>query len=408
MTRAPIPETAALAAVADHLARQLAEPPEADSGWRRQSLSKGAAGVAILHGTRALTGHGSFDLAHMWLSRAVGAGVADGPGTGLWFGAPAIAFAMAASVPGYYPEASRALRTVIDDTIRIRLRIAYSRIAAAARPPMEEYDLVRGLTGLGACLLHLDPDAGLLRQILRYLVRLTEPVPAADAAGPAAPGWWSSSNPNLTISTPNGHGNFGMAHGIAGPLALLALAARRGITVPGLVDAIGRICDWLDTWRQAGPAGPWWPMWITVAELRDGRPSRPGPGRPSWCYGTPGLARTMQLAALARHDKERQAEAENALVRCVNDPDQTTLLTDPGLCHGWAGTVAATWHAARDADGTGLRTATNALAGILASPSAASGGHQYGLIDGAAGVALTLHDLAAQAPGTWTRCLLLT
>ena len=72
-----------------------------------------------------------------------------------------------------------------------------------------------GLTGLGACLLHTDPDPRLLAQVLRYLVRLTVPVPAADAAGPAAPGWWSSSNPNLTTSTPSGHGNFGMAHGIS-------------------------------------------------------------------------------------------------------------------------------------------------------------------------------------------------
>ena len=26
-------------------------------------------------------------------------------------------------------------------------------------------------------------------------------------------------------------------------------------------------------------------------------PAQPGPGRPSWCYGTPGIARAQQLAA---------------------------------------------------------------------------------------------------------------
>jgi lantibiotic biosynthesis protein len=184
------------------------------------------------------------------------------------------------------------------------------------------------------------------------------------------------------------------------PLALLALAARQGITVPGHANAIDRICGWLGTWRQPGPAGPWWPAWITTAELREGRPSRPGPGRPSWCYGTP--ARAMQLAALARHDKPRQADAENTLARCVTDPGQTALLTGPGLCHGWAGTTAATWHAARDAGDTTLSAAAGALA------SSGSGGCPYGLIDGYAGTALTLHDLATGAPGTWARCLLLT
>jgi lantibiotic biosynthesis protein len=402
------PAPAALSAGADRLARQLAEPPHADSGWQRQSLSKGAAGVAILHGARAQAGHGSLRLAHAWLSHAAEGGITEGAGTGLWFGAPAIAFAMAAAAPGHYREASRALKPVIDDMTRRRLHAARDRLDAGARPSTGEYDLVRGLTGLGACLLHCDPDPGLLRQVLRYLVRLTEPVPASDAAGHAAPGWWSSSNPNLTTSTPGGHGNFGMAHGIAGPVALLALAARHGITVPGQADAIDQICDWLATWRQPGPAGPWWPAWITVAELRDGTPSRPGPGRPSWCYGTPGIARAMQLAALARHDQARQAEAENALARCVTDPNQATLLSDPGLCHGWAGATAATWHAARDAgaEAASLGTAVSTLAGVLASSVDVD--HPCGLIDGYAGVALTLHDLAIQAPGTWARCLLLT
>jgi hypothetical protein len=406
MRPAAVTGTRALAEVADSLAGKLVVPPPADEGWRRQSLSKGAAGVAILHGVRAQNGQGSLALAHTWLRRATAGGITDSSRAGLWFGAPAVAFAIAASAPGHYPEASLALKSLISDMTRARLHAAHARIDAAARPPLEEYDLVRGLTGLGACLLHTDPDPGLLAQVLRYLVRLTAPVPATDAAGPAAPGWWSSSNPNLTTSTPAGHGNFGMAHGISGVLALLALSARHGITVPGQADAIDRICDWLDAWRQPGHAGPWWPTWITIAELHEGRPCRPGPGRPSWCYGTPGIARALQLAALARCDKLRQAEAEDVLARCVTDPAQTALLTGPGLCHGWAGTTAATWQAARDSGAAILSAAADALAGPLMS--SVSGEHPYGLIDGYAGAALTLHDIATQAAGTWTRCLLLT
>jgi hypothetical protein len=313
---------------------------------------------------------------------------------------------MAAAAPGHYRQARRALKPVIDGITRQRLHAAHDRLDAGARPPTAEFDLVRGLTGLGAFHLYCDPDPSLLQQVLRYLVRLTEPFPAPGSAGHTAPGWWSSSNPNLTTSTPGGHGNFGMAHGITGPLALLAVAARHHITVPGQAEAIDRICAWLDAWRQPGTAGPWWPAWITAAELRDGHPSRPGPGRPSWCYGTPGIARALQLAALARHDKPRQAAAENALARCVTDPAQTALLSGPGLCHGQAGTVAATWHAARDASTTSLSTAASTLAGVLASSAGTDCPH--GLIDGYAGAALTLHDLATGAPGTWTRCLLLT
>jgi hypothetical protein len=406
MSAVPVNATPALAAAADSLARRLAVPPPADEGWRRQSLAKGAAGVAILHGARAYSGLGSLDPAHAWLRQAADGGVTDGPRAGLWFGAPAVAFAIAASAPGHYLGASRVLRSVVGDMTRARLRAAHARIDAAARPPLEEYDLVRGLAGVGAFLLHVGTDPGLLGQVLGYLVRLTVPVPAADAAGPAAPGWWSSSNPNLTTDAPGGHGNFGMAHGISGVLSLLALSSRCGITVPGQADAIDRICAWLDAWCQPGPAGPWWPAWITVADLREGRLSRPGPGRPSWCYGVPGTARALQIAALARGDKQRQAKAEDALARCVTDPAQTALLTDPGLCHGWAGTTAATWHAARDSGNPALSAAAGALAGSLASR--ADGDHPYGLIEGYAGAALVLHDLATQAAGTWARCLLLT
>jgi hypothetical protein len=365
--------------------------------------------VAILHGARAQAGHGSLGLAHAWLSHATDGGIADGPRTGLWLGAPAVAFAMAAAAPGHYGSATRVLKPVIDAMTRARLQVARDRITAGARPSMAEYDLVRGLTGLGAYYLTCDPGSERLLDVLHYLVRLTQPVPVSDAAGLDAPGWWSSDNPNRTTSTLGGHANFGMAHGIAGPLALLALAARRGITVPGQADAIDRIRDWLGIWRQQGAAGPWWPAWITATELREGAPGSSGPGRPSWCYGTPGLARAMQLAAIARHDKASQRDAENTLARCMTDLRQTARLTDPGLCHGWSGAVAATWHAARDATGSALADATIMLGRSLADAAAAAPADgPYGLIDGYAGAALTLQDLATGTPGTWPGCLLLT
>ena len=110
MHTVPVNGTRSLAAVADGRACKLWVPPTADEGWRRQSLSKGAAGVAILHGTRAQAGQGSLDLANAWLRQATGGGVTAGSRAGLWFGAPAVAFAIAAAAPGHYPEASRALR----------------------------------------------------------------------------------------------------------------------------------------------------------------------------------------------------------------------------------------------------------------------------------------------------------
>ena len=53
--------------------------------------------------------------------------------------------------------------------------------------------------------------------------------------------------------------------------------------------------------------------------------------------GTPGLARAQQLAALALGDRARQQAAEDALARCLADPVQLARISDPALCHGWAG-----------------------------------------------------------------------
>jgi hypothetical protein len=407
MTASPASALVDMAAVADHLSEQLALPPPHEDGgsWRHQSLSKGAAGVAVLHGIRAQTGHGSFERAHAWLRLAVESGVSTGMGSGLWFGVPAVAFAMAVTATGQYPVATQVLSRTIADMVHSRLQAAHERIAAAARPRLAEFDLVRGLTGLGAYLLHCEPDPRLLRQVLQYLVRLTEPVPARDAAGITAPGWWTSDNPNIRTRLDGGHANFGMAHGIA-PLALLSLAMRRGITVAGQAEAIDRICAWLDTWRQPGRNGPWWPRWITMADLHDGHPSQAGPGRPSWCYGTPGIARAQQLAAIARGDRQRQADAEDALARCISDPAQTSRLSGPGLCHGWAGTIATTWHAALDATSGHLQAVPEQLVRSLAA--SASGDHPSGLMNGHAGAALTLHTIATQAPSPWAGCLLIT
>ncbi|MGH3802688.1 MAG: hypothetical protein ACRDTD_21700, partial [Pseudonocardiaceae bacterium] len=82
-----------------------------------------------------------------------------------------------------------------------------------------------GLTGIGQLLLQRAPGSDALGRILGYLVRLTEPL---RIDGALVPGWWVSHDPDPLLPTPGGHANFGIAHGITGPLALLAHAMRRG------------------------------------------------------------------------------------------------------------------------------------------------------------------------------------
>ena len=366
-----------------------------------QSLSGGAVGIALLHIERALAGLTGWQDAHDWLALAAGEGGTVGGKACLYHGAPALAFALhPARQPGYEPA-----RTALDEAVaaitRDRLASAYERLARADHPDLSEFDLISGLTGLGAHWWRCDPGGDLVRSVLAYLVVLTEP-------RGGLPGWWTMSSARRAADDPpGGHGNNGMAHGIAGPLALLGLTARGGLAVPGQGEAIGRICGWLDSWQQEHQGAPWWPDTVTLGDLREGRTTQPGPLRPSWCYGTPGIARAQQLAALATGDAARRAAAESALAGCLTDPRQVQRITDRNLCHGTAGLFMTAAAITADALAPHDMPLARAAELLLNSPAPAS--EPPGFLTGTAGYGLALNALARPGPSatSWDTCLLL-
>ena len=399
-----------LLTLAEVIADDLARPPQDDAEpgwWRAQSLAKGAAGIALLHIERARGGLAGWDAARAWLAAAVSVPVSAAGDSGLFAGAPAVAFALHAGGNGRYPTALGKLDTCVSALAYRRVWQALARIGRKDLPPLAEFDLIYGLTGIGTYLLRRTPGSGALESVLRYLVRLTEPL---RADGQTLPGWWTGHDPSFTSSPAfaGGHANLGMAHGITGPLTLLALAARNGITVDGQDEAISRICSWLDDWRQDNDGRPWWPQWVTREDLRSRRTSQPGPGRPSWCYGTPGLARAQQLAGIATGDTARQDLAEHALAGCLSDPAQLARINDISLCHGWAGLFQTTWRAARDARTAEL--ASRDITRLLAPQTRPQAGDGSGLLEGDAGLALALHTAARDMPpeSGWDACLLLS
>ncbi|UBU16443.1 lanthionine synthetase C family protein [Nonomuraea gerenzanensis] len=373
-----------------------------------QSLSRGAAGIALLHIERAATGHDDWNIAHAWLTDATSAPLTLGPQANLLFGAPALAFALHGTT--VWPDRDEHALATLDHhvalLVRQRLDRAHTRIDLGTQPSLAEFDLFKGLTGLGAHLLRRHPGSDLLADVLIYLVQLTQPLGRDEL-----PGWWTHEQPTggRTPGTTGGHGNLGMAHGISGPLALLSRALLSGISVDGQSEAIARICAWTDTWQQHDPAGPWWPEIITLPETRTGHTRQTRPARPSWCYGTPGHARAQQLAALALGDPARQQQAEYALTACLTDPAQLRQLTEPGLCHGVAGVYQTVWRAARDARTSSLSTHLPVLAELLAE-HAAIAQNDTGLLDGAAGLALAMHTATHRTPPHtgWDTCLLIT
>lgn len=344
---------------ADTIAVALTDPrtawaaaPPGGRAWP-QSLAGGAAGVALLHIERAQSGRGDWATAHAWLSSAAAGNLTAAANAGLYMGAPALAFVLnaAAGSSARYQRALEKLDAATITVTRRRLADAHARIDQGDRPTMKEFDLIRGLAGLGAYHLARHPHHEVTHDVLAYLVRLTEPL-----SGDGLPPWWTDLSPNGKPHPdfPGGHGNFGLSHGIGSVLALLSLALLRGLAVTGAGDAAERICAWTDQWRQYDDAGPWWPGFVTLDQVQQRRVDPSLRPRPSWCYGIAGTARAQQLAGMALGHTARQRAAETALLTTLRDPAQLDLLPEIGLCHGKAGLLQAAWRMAADARTPGI------------------------------------------------------
>lgn len=365
----------------------------------RQSLAHGLLGAVLLHIERAHRGTGRWQAVHDQLA-TVGP-LIDGQQASLFLGAPAMSYVLhlAAADSNRYAGALGTLDGIVTGLARRRLAAAHGRIDQGQHATFAEYDLFQGLTGLGALLLHRQPDSDAMKEVLAYLVRLTDPV--TGPGGHPRPGWWVSHAPaHHTAATPDGHANAGLAHGISGPLAVLALAKRRGITVGGHDAAMNRICRWLDQIRHTDHQEVRWPRWITPAG-----PAQPAP--PSWCYGTPGLARAQQLAALALGDEERKTMAERALLSCLADTYQLDQLASRGLCHGFGGLLRTVQRVAQDADDPAAFT--DQLAPLSTRFLAEPPSPNNGFLEGTAGAALAFHSAEPGSGPTrhWDACLLL-
>lgn len=390
--------------------------PGASRRWP-QSLAGGAAGIALLHIERARTGHGPWQTAHAWLTEAVSGNITAAANAGLYVGAPALAYVvgLASASTGGYRSALAALDDATTRITHTAIAGAHARMDRGERPRLREFDLIRGLAGLAAYHLHAHPGhpgRQVTRDALACLTRLTEPLAGAEDDRPP---WWTGVSPNGEPSPefPGGHGNLGMSHGIAAVLAVLSMAALDDITVPGIRDAIRRICTWTDQWRHGETADPWWPGTITAAQHEAGRLDPGQRPRPSWCYGTAGTARAQQLAGRALADPDRQRTAEAALLTVLRDPAELGRLTEPGLCHGTAGLLQSAWRMATDTTDSAdnlIEHELPHLAARLIHQVRAYGDHNPELLDGAAGVALALHSVGtgrALAPG-WDAFLALT
>ena len=200
------------------------------------------------------------------------------------------------------------------------------------------YDVISGLAGIGRILLaavdqgHSSAEPGLLAALSAMTTMLID-------QGGSRPGWWVATDQHPPVVAarldPTGAADTGLAHGVAGPIAFLSLAQTAGYAVPGQVNAIRDAVDWLDRWRANGDG---WPSEVSGLDLDEDvatpRPSR----RVAWCYGSPGIARSLLLAARAVPDDDLAVRAR-ADVACLAARHDAWAAQGPTLCHGYSGVL---------------------------------------------------------------------
>lgn len=358
-----------------------------------QSLARGALGTALLHAVRANDPWAAQAL-HHHVQRALP--LVTGEDACLQFGAPALAFVLhiAAEQSEDAEQRYRVVRRHLDDLLvqhtQQRLDRATDRMRAGLPTAFREYNLLHGLAGLARLHLLRHPDHNITTEVLGCLIELTLPVPGTGDR----PGWWVWHH-HSNLNKPGGHANAGIAHGISGPLAVLSIAIAQDIRVPGDTEAIERILTWLDQQRVDDHRGVWWRRWPGDDD---------GPtGQTFWCYGTPGIARAEQLAALAMGDRDRAERAERTHVACLAGARRHHRPNGLSLCHGVAGLLQATRRIA--ADSSAQERFDAEIRRLHTTIQEAAPPQHDGLLEGLPGILLARDHPLAGSTTPWDACL---
>ncbi len=200
-----------------------------------------------------------------------------------------------------------------------------------------DYDVIHGASGIVGYLVSLSLNDPLVNEaiesLLSYLVWLIgEDETQKQKRWFISPEYYAI--PELdSIMYPNGYLNLGLSHGIPGPLATLSVAWIAGYRVPGMEQAIREVSDWIVTQRIEDRNGISWPRGVAPAD----DPETRTPAFTAWCYGAPGVTRSLWLAGQALRDDALCHMAITGIESALRLPPDERGINSPTFCHGIAG-----------------------------------------------------------------------
>lgn len=208
------------------------------------------------------------------------------------------------------------------------------------------HDMISGISGSLYYLLDCDytqDEKRVLEKCIKYLVSLTKDTEFDGKVIINFHVLQPNQNPNFDQNDfKRGNINFGLAHGMLGPLIALAKAYAKGFNVDGLQDGIEKVYRLYETFQLVkGDNIPYWPGPMSVEEYWEGacKPEHLHISS-SWCYGNIGVIRGLQKVARYMNWKEKERAHIEMMKRIYAQETKNYRLFSPSVCHGFSSLLA--------------------------------------------------------------------
>lgn len=283
----------------------------------------------------------------------------------------------------------------------------------AATNQHANYDLLYGLVGLGVYALERLPAPPAVALLTRIVERLRDQAERQ----PDGITWWT---PPIHTRAPYGWYNLGMAHGVPGIIGFLGLLCAADVATATAYPLLDGAVSWLLAQRLPDQTGAQFPRYLIDTAL-------PSPSRLAWCYGDPGVAAALFVAARAVNQPAWERYAISLALSASRQRVVDSGVVDAPICHGAIGLAhifnrmyqatgekqlaqAARFWLER---GLAMRQPGGPLGGFhgLVSDADSSTPRRVafrGILYGAAGIGLALLAATSDVEPTWDRILLLS
>lgn len=245
--------------------------------------------------------------------------------------------------------------TLIENTEKFFLNKLEANLSMCRQSLSNLYDLIQGICGIGRYALeHLQKECFqvFVEKIINVLIRLCQPIQIDNVS---VPGWYISPEDILNkrnLNQQKGNFNIGLSHGVTGVLAFLSIAYLKGVIVQGQKETILNLSHWLQSKSFIFQKAIRWPQTVSwQEEIESKRPTFNPEINDSWCYGVPGISRSLFLAGKVLEDNRQMNFAVEAFENVFSRSPDERNLPGPALCHGISGLLLTANEMSQDNDG---------------------------------------------------------